>query len=154
MEMLVFLGALSLWLLIPLGIIGIGILGAILEEDGFVASILAGVFTVISLIFMPGLFTWVVENPATILGHLLWYIIIGAVWAGFRWFRYVRNNSWSELPQASHHKNKLGFWGTYWPVDTVFYLFGNFFRDVLKGLWNMLGNVYQKIGEWAYQGDK
>lgn len=121
--------------------------------------------TVISLVlatvYWKSLYALRLDWRAILIGVLA-YVVVGAIWSFFRWFRFIKRltDEYKESPsegrynslksdlKVSNNKSRITGWIAYWPWSLLWNITGDFFKMIYEGL----QGVYQKIADKALSG--
>lgn len=109
--------------------------------------------------FFKKILLFVKDNPFTIFGCILIYIIIGIVWSFFKWYNYLRkirdeikdkrergsSPTSTPIPKFDEEKALIISWMTYWPFSMLWTLMHNLIRDVFNFISDQLKGAYEKV---------
>lgn len=153
------------------------------NELGFVSLIVLAVgILVLELTGATAVVTWAMDNPINFLGAAALYLLAGAVWALFKWWRYSQKNAhrvkeafsqWQKSNAAapredfynsdyhnplslSKNRDRIIVWMAWWVPS----LFWALVSDLVIGLWNRLydmlsgafGSVMRRVVNQAIDG--
>lgn len=109
------------------------------------------------------LLNYVTENPGTIIGLGLLYIVLGVVWSFFKWYFYLSaireeyKNSSYEVEKSlisinsSSNKTRVLVWMSYWPLSTIWTIINDPIRKMYKHILYKLSGFYQNISDRMFK---
>jgi hypothetical protein len=105
-----------------------------------------------------GIFSYVVENPGTVILYVLGYIILGAIWSIVRWFIYLKGLALNvdENGNCKHYKSdfdvfynkgRIMNWMFYWPISVIWTVIDEPIKKSFKWIYSKLEGSYKKISD-------
>lgn len=145
----------SLWLTLPLFILGALLIFSTFYEEGEVSLIVFGIITALVIFGFDGVLSSIITNPFTAFTYLGMYLVIGFLWSLFRWYKKLKMKKAkgaTTVPKAEDYKEEILLWISIWPLDTFFYVVRDFIGDILRTIWDYTKNIYQKVSNHVFKG--
>jgi len=153
------------WWLLTVAFLGTEIYGTH-EENGWVSSFSLMMYVgILAFFFNVPVFSYIVDNPLTIILATLGYVVAGTLWSFFKWWMVVNDyvkkynklkkddknyTSTYDRPAASDEKTTFAYWIAYWPLSITWFFFGDFLNRIFKGIVDKFGRVYESIEKKAF----
>ncbi len=99
------------------------------------------------------------DNPFLILGCFFAYVVVGVVWAFFKWYFFVnrqrvksekkiRKSDYEvqiEIPTASSNKFRIMSWMYYWPFSAFWTMINEPLRQTFEYVYTQIGGLFDKV---------
>jgi predicted membrane protein len=125
-------------------------------------------------------FGYIIANPLRIILYAFGYLIAGIIWSFAKWYMFLvgkkneyeekkkkfleeksaKNKTWPEYAktnldkyplEALDHKWSIIRWMSYWPISLVWSVIDDLVEKILRTIWNLLKNIYQKISDRVFK---
>ncbi|MEI6672352.1 MAG: hypothetical protein WCL02_03105 [bacterium] len=152
------------WITILISIICIIRLVEFNDDDDDTHNYWAGMIIVLTMVLLAifgnwestkKIFLFIQDNPFTIFGEVLLYIIIGIIWSFFKWYMYLKpirdcfrkqeKVEKDEIPKFDNNISQVICWMMYWPFSALWTLTHNLFKDIYKFLAEKLKGLYESM---------
>lgn len=173
---LLFFGTLWFWIAIGItsGII-FSVMGSALEDDdhdsggGLIATAVIAGFGILYYFFgskehVEAIFQYFIEYPGRILGWFGLYLLVGVVWAFFKWYFYLHKrirkeekemNRWEnhviKIPTAADNKFRIMSWMIYWPFSLIWTAIDQPVRNTFNYLFNRFEIWFDKMSKSMFK---
>jgi hypothetical protein len=162
------------WILVAFVTFIVGVICC--EHDEFAWSTLttvvgAGLVTWLGADVNP--FVWLWQNLADVARFLLFYFAIGGLWSIVKWYLYLlkvrdkaredferfkaagrEKDSHPKRPSTSYareNKARLVGWIAHWPFSMVGSVFGDFLTRIVKSIYNVLSDLYDRMANHVFK---
>lgn len=107
-------------------------------------------------------FTYPKFEVEAILMYAGTYLVVGAIWSIFKWYRFcvakykqivINNSFWpaADKPQASYHKFEISVWISWWPFSMLNYAILSLAKDLINFIIDQLAGVYNSISDSIFK---
>jgi hypothetical protein len=164
--MLFAVGTLWFWLLLTAVVIAMIAFIEKEEQSGTGATILLIGFLVFTGVFggkedYLSAGSWIIDNPFTIIGVFLGYLLLGVVWSFVKWYLFLNdlrakckengNKVYAEQISFWRNKSRILVWMSYWPFSAVWFVVHDPIVRSFKFLQTKLAATYQKISDKMFK---